>query len=433
MRKIFIFLLFTLTSFATNAQQTNTANVVQQGVDTVATVAPPHYYVPRDYSFIKYDLDTLYFSLDTSLLVPFFHKFNYAKYSEDANLHIVHIGGSHVQGGMFPHTIRREIILHHDTCAAERGLIFPYSVAPRCNNPYDYTLSDVGKFGLIRNVYEEHKQPLQTFGIAVYTGDTTAQFTIGMNDDDIPFTFNKISLLATTDSLNSIPTICVDTNEFFPNSIDTVKNRYIYDLPFETDSFTVKCNIILGDTMFFFGIYLDNELPGITFHSLGVNGASVDSYLRCEKFTNDLDLIIPDMVIFGLGINDATHSDFTKEKYEENYLQLVQLFQNVNPDCAFVFLTNNDSFTRKWRGGKPYYEVNERALDVREVMYSLAAKTRGAVFDQFEIMGGLRSMKTWYDNKLAKKDRVHFTNKGYELMGKLFFEAFDKAYHKVMD
>ncbi len=141
----------------------------------------------------------------------------------------------------------------------------------------------------------------------------------------------------------------------------------------------------------------------------------------------------PDLVIFGLGINDATLPEFTPEWYAQNYLDLAQQFKTVNPNCAFIFVTNNDSYSRKRKNGSVYYEVNEDALIVREVMYQLAAETGGAVFDQFEIMGGLRSMKTWYDHKLAKKDRVHFTNAGYELMGQLFFEAFDKAYHKVMN
>ncbi len=393
----------------------------------------PHYNVPRDFSFIKYDIDTLSFSMDTSLLVPFFQKLNQTINDSTSNINIVHIGGSHVQGGTFPHAIRRELILHYDTCFGERGMIFPYSVAPRCNNPRDYTLSDKGKFRLIRNVYKDHKRPLQTTGIGVYTGDTIAEFTIKMNEPSIPFTFNKISLLAFSDSATSIPTIKIDTNEFHPTIIDTVKQRFIYELPFETDSFIVDCNIVYGDTLYIMGIHLDNSMPGITYHALGVNGASVDSYLRCEHFNRDLDLINPDLVIFGLGINDATHSDFSAEEYEQNYLTLAERFSAANPNCAFIFVTNNDSYKRVRRNGKIYYEVNKKALLVSDVMYSLAKKTGGAVFDQFEIMGGLTSMTTWYQNKLAKKDRVHFTNAGYELMGKLFFEAFDKAYHTVID
>jgi lysophospholipase L1-like esterase len=65
------------------------------------------------------------------------------------------------------------------------------------------------------------------------------------------------------------------------------------------------------------------------------------------------------------------------------------------------------------------------------VFYRLAAQTSGAVWDQFEIMGGLKSMYKWMQAGLAKKDRVHFTNAGYNLMGDLFFNAWLDAKRKV--
>ncbi len=77
------------------------------------------------------------------------------------------------------------------------------------------------------------------------------------------------------------------------------------------------------------------------------------------------------------------------------------------------------------------YAVNKNNLQVREVFYRLAEATNGAVWDQFEIMGGLKSMDRWRINGYAKTDRIHFTAKGYKLLGDLFFNAFVDAYEKV--
>jgi len=55
-------------------------------------------------------------------------------------------------------------------------------------------------------------------------------------------------------------------------------------------------------------------------------------------------------------------------------------------------------------------------------MFTKVSKS-GAVFDQFEIMGGLQSMEKWRLAKLAQNDRIHFTKAGYELIGKLLFNA----------
>jgi hypothetical protein len=38
-------------------------------------------------------------------------------------------------------------------------------------------------------------------------------------------------------------------------------------------------------------------------------------------------------------------------------------------------------------------------------------------------MGGLSSMQRWERAGLAKVDKVHFTNRGYSLIGDLFYNA----------
>ena len=58
----------------------------------------------------------------------------------------------------------------------------------------------------------------------------------------------------------------------------------------------------------------------------------------------------------------------------------------------------------------------------------LAEKHDASLWDLFSVMGGLDSVKLWEEQGLAQKDKVHFTKKGYELVGNLFFDAFINAY-----
>ena len=51
-----------------------------------------------------------------------------------------------------------------------------------------------------------------------------------------------------------------------------------------------------------------------------------------------------------------------------------------------------------------------------------------AVWNQFDIMGGLKSMEEWEKAGLAKKDKVHFTNEGYKLLGDLLYNALITRY-----
>ena len=372
------------------------------------------------YPFINYNADTLYIGKNQEFLSYFFKKSDSIVTYKSGNINIVHIGGSHVQAGTFPHTVRQELLKAYPDLQAGRGMIFPYAAAPKCNNPTDYRTRSVGRFGLVRNVYKEHLKPLGITGIAVYTLDSASELRIVPRDSLTKFKTTKITLLGyCAEDSTFIPVLRIDTVNYLPTARIPERRQFVYDNICVTDSFTFS--LVMKDSASFTitGILLENKNPGITYHSIGVNGASVSAFLRCEHFEEEIPILSPDMVIFGLGINDASEPDFTPETFKENYLKLVNQFRKVNTNCFFVFITNNDSYKRM---GKKY-EVNKKALEVRKIMYELADETGGAVFDQFEIMGGLQSMEKWRLAKLAQNDRLHFTKEGYELMGKLLYNA----------
>jgi len=381
--------------------------------------------VPVDkYSFINYNADTLYITKNRPFLPYFISKLDSLTTLNTGNINIVHIGGSHVQAGTFPNTVRQELWNVYPDLMTGRGMIFPYAAAPKCNNPIDYRTRSVGKFGLVRNVHQEHAYPLGITGIAVYTLDSIAEIKIIHRDSLTKFNTTKITLLGySTEDSASVPVLWIDTISFLSAKIIPEKRQFVYENIWATDSFTFS--FVNKDTASFIitGMLLENENPGITYHSIGVNGASVDAFLRCAHFEEEIELLSPDMVIFGLGINDASGPNFDPAVFKENYLTLVQQFKEVNPNCFFVFITNNDSYKKV---GKKYH-VNKNALEVRKIMYELADETGSAVFDQFEIMGGLHSMEKWRLAKLAQNDRVHFTKAGYELMGRLLFNAIIEA------
>ena len=69
-------------------------------------------------------------------------------------LNILHIGGSHVQGGMFTHRMRLNLDSLGGLRPAGRGMLFPYR-AIKTNAPADYVLSSGGAWHGIRNVQRD--------------------------------------------------------------------------------------------------------------------------------------------------------------------------------------------------------------------------------------------------------------------------------------
>lgn len=366
--------------------------------------------------------NTLKYDTASSSMKSFFDKWNSLQQNGRGRVSIMHIGGSHVQAGTMSHSIRRHLVKRAGV--SDRGLVFPYSAAAKCNNPADYRISCKEKMGLTRNVYKEPQKELGLCGIAVTAADTFSVIRYWNNDSTIDWHTDRIVLLGYSPE-GVVPLLRVEEREVWPSYVDEETRRFVFNLHNEVDSFAVVLNCDSLHTFTLTGIYLGNKRSGVTLHSVGVNGAAVPDYLqKCPYLTEDLKMVRPDMVVFGIGINDAASKDFDTAVFRQNYLSLCKAIREVSPDCAFVFITNNDSFKRVKR---KVYHVNRNGLLAREVFYRLAKDTDGAVWDQFEIMGGLESMDKWRLDKLAQNDRIHFTRAGYELLGDLFVEAFFKA------
>jgi lysophospholipase L1-like esterase len=164
------------------------------------------------------------------------------------------------------------------------------------------------------------------------------------------------------------------------------------------------------------GLLLESDDPGIFLHASGVNGASTNSWLRCQRFSEDLALLHPDLVILSIGINDAHDPDFQAARFKANYQQLIQRIRAASPGCAILLTTNTDSFIKR-------RTVNRRAEDVRQVMLVLSQEEGVAVWDALGVMGGVGSIRSWESVGLAKRDRIHLTREGYALLGDLLFDA----------
>lgn len=376
---------------------------------------------------IQFEIDTLYWGRDSMSLVRFYGKLDQLLKTKQGNLHILHIGGSHVQAGTMTHRIRKHLLDAYGGPPAARGLIFPYSAAPVCNNPYDYRTGKEQPFNLIRNVYQNYDFPLGASGIAVWNADAMNAISIRMNAPEYDFMADTIILLGKAYGWPIDPILKEDTIYHFPDSIDFDNDRYYFFFNHPVKDFTLYFPCSKGDTFVVNGILLKNGRPGITLSSIGVNGAQTSSYLRCTNFTRDMELLRPDLVIFSIGVNDAFGDSFDSVAFKNNYLKLVDRIRQASPDCAFIFITNNDTWKRARRGR---YHVNKTGPIVQEVMYRLADLTGGAVWDQFAIMGGLKSMDSWRKKGLAQKDRVHFTAAGYNLIGDLFWDAFIRELNK---
>lgn len=384
-----------------------------------------------DLPFAHLDHNKIIYPGDSLAMERFFQKMDSVVFFGEGNVSVMHIGGSHVQAGVFTQQFRDNLLNISPDLIGGQYFIFPFSTGGT-NNPSHYIVRSTGNWTYCRNaVRRETDKRMGLAGAAITTNDSTATVRILTKErypSDFPpdYDFNKVTIIGFSETENVTPVVS-NNDTILHGQYDEWKSTYTFSLPNFTDSICIKFDSVPGEFTLT-GILLENDMPGISVHGVGVNGARVSSYLRCDDFERDLELIRPDLIIFGIGINDAAEKDFEKNTFKRQYNELIKIIQRVNPDCALLFLTNNDSYKREKTKKRNRYEVNLNGEIVEEAFMELGKKYNAAVWNQFDIMGGLKSMQAWEEAGLAKKDKVHFTNEGYRLLGDLLYNALITRY-----
>ena len=373
------------------------------------------------YSMIRYDSNKLKIDAKGSNFELFYSKLEKLVSEGKGQINIMQYGGSHIQADVFSGEGRTRFQSFEGGLNAGRGFVFPYRLA-HTNTPYGYYFRYTGKWESCRNTQRKKVCELGMAGISATTFDSISSLTLLIEPaNDIDYSFNSIKIYHNTDSTSF--DIRIDSNIWKSKKLYAKEGYTEFILNKYTDSLHIEfVQMDSTQTSFkLFGMNIQNDDPGIIFHNMGINGAATTSFLRCRRMEKDLKTIKPDLVIFGIGINDAYGKNFHQNKFEKNYDTLVARVLEANPKCAIIFATNNDSYYRK-------RYVNRNGIKVQESMYRLAKKHNAAVWDMFEIMGGLNSVVLWERKHLSKRDKIHFTRTGYILLGDLLFDAIISNY-----
>lgn len=379
------------------------------------------------YDFIDIDQTYLVFPGDSSSFIRFFKKLDRLSFEGKGKLNIYHIGGSHVQAGSFTHRLRENLGSMIPGLNSGYGFAFPFAAA-KTNNPLGFETRCNGSWTTHRNILSKSSEALGLMGIAITTSDANAGFSINTQTatgrfDDLRHAFDRVTLLGRISG--AIP-IATAGGKNYVGNFDEELEAWTFELDslHNEVSFSLEMTGTAAPKWVVRGTHLGSSRPGITVHGIGVNGASVPAYLRCEYLQQELTLAPPDLVIFAIGVNDAVGNRFSKLHFKNNYYELIRQFRKVSPDCSFLFVTNND-FYGKVRGVP---QVNKNGLAVEEAFYELAERYQGGVWNLYDFMGREGSVDTWLYEKLAQDDRIHFSREGYELLGDLLYNAILNKY-----
>ena len=381
-----------------------------------------------DYDYVNFDACYLQFPGEHHRFEALYRKIEHIRRGGEGVVNILHVGGSHVQAGVLSHRLRCDFSQIMPERPRSRGLMFPFK-AIRTNAPTDYEFTASGSWKSSRCL---EFSPSYTLGLSgAVAVATSEECTLNLCVDEA-YAFQRLRVIGESIGGEVLPlVVAADTDTLRP---ERVGKDFLFTFPMPANECSVFFEGLKRDSTSFalHGVWPEHDRVGIAYTESGINGAAVPSWLRCESFMEELGrLCPPDLVIFGIGINDANTSSakFSAETFKANYRELINNILKVNPNAALLFLTNNDCWLRV---GRRRHVFNANGPVVEQAMTELAGEFNGAVFNQFQVMGGLGSSSEWVAAGLMNRDHIHFLSSGYRLMADIIYNAFVQDYNDYL-
>jgi lysophospholipase L1-like esterase len=356
---------------------------------------------------------------NSSTFVNFFQKLDSVEKRLNANVNIIHFGGSHIQAGFWTEVLMKNFHRQISDDNPIETFVFPFK-AGSTNEPSYYRTLYRGQWSYSRNAKKSDSIPLAASGAAIITTDTNAKVGFNIVNKSFLFPYKKIGVYFDPKSSYELD-ILLGNKNYEIKKISPFYTEFIFGQRNDSIFFKVKKKDSLNNPLVLYGFAVEDSLKNIGYYPFGVNGASSSSFLKCEYLIPQLQQIKPDLVILSLGVNDAFNKGYAQKTFEKNYDSLIQIIRSVSPNAAIIINTINDHYSSK-------KVPNINSLSVRNAIFNLQKKHDIAIWDMFQIMGGLGSIKVWQKYDLAAKDKIHFKARGYYMIGKLMFDAINESF-----
>lgn len=339
--------------------------------------------------------------------------------SDNKIINIVHIGDSHIQADIATGCTRK--LLQAKLGNAGRGLIIPFKMA-QTNEPKDYSFTSNSKWVSSKAIKKQWKYPMGFTGISITPVDNVFDITINTHTKTTREPFNGIRIYH--DNSN------IKIDSIFNNSVSEVKysDKY-FDINLCDTTSHISLQISAETNISIFGAALSNTSPGVTYHAIGNNGATYDTYNRIGHIGQDISSLNPSLVILSLGANEA-FSNISTDNFYQAIHNLVSDIKESNPNVAILLVTpmecHKKRYVRRKGRRRRIYVVNDKILSLRNQIIKYGKENNVAVYDWYDVAGGKGSSNKWIKDNLMSRDHIHNTVAGYEIQGTLLYEALIK-------
>ncbi len=387
-------------------------------------VPQPKYTLAREHSFVSYSQNQVLMAYPRTALQSFYTAIEELINKERQKVNIVHFGDSHIQADYFTGQVRGhfndEILLGN----GGRGYFFPCLIAQGGYAPANISVSYRGVWSGCKNVQTYSTCSWGLSGMTSTTSDSTAFFKVDPNsysNHTYQITRAKVYYPVNNPAMYSVK-VLTPQGSVYPCRLDAHGfAEFCFDEPVSHVIFQLYKQANEQTSFVLEGVSLENDNFGVQYSAVGVNSASVPSFLKSPKLEQHLHSLEADLVIISLGTNDAYGLGFDEAGFKVQYAKLIKSIKAASPNASILLTTPGDC-------ALPGGAANPSNLKANRAIKELAQEHNCAVWDLFAVMGGLGSVGKWLKNGLTAPDQVHFSGKGYRLQGDLLYDALIQDY-----
>jgi lysophospholipase L1-like esterase len=182
-----------------------------------------------------------------------------------------------------------------------------------------------------------------------------------------------------------------------------------------------------------FGVVFARDDRGLTYDSIGLNGASTTVMSRAfnpQTFSAALGHRNPDLVVINYGTNESSFPSYVEKQYGPELIRAIGRVRAALPDASILIMSPMDRGER--RGDQI---TTMRAIpQIIAIQQRIAEQTGCGFFNTYQAMGGNGTMARWYDRHppMVGADLIHPSPQGARIVAQLLTGQLLIGYERYM-
>jgi lysophospholipase L1-like esterase len=178
---------------------------------------------------------------------------------------------------------------------------------------------------------------------------------------------------------------------------------------------------VAGAPVQIFGVAFATGLKGVTYDSIGLNGASTTVMSRAfepHEWGDALEHRDPDLVIINYGTNESSFPSYVEKQYEPELRRAIARVRTALPNASILVMSPMDRGAREGGDAIATMPAIPRLVEIQQ---RVAAELGCGFFNTYQAMGGEGTMARWYDGhpRMVAADLIHPTPQGARIVAQM--------------